>query len=128
MMKKGSIAAVLFVLIVGIVGAVFLYGGGSSETGAMLLETTESPSPTGTTSTTLMGSGCVCSGCTGKAVKDPLGQFGDACCHPNGQVSPGVSCNEHCTKMGTGVNAKGKGQIKCTSGACTGADCTPTFV
>jgi len=43
MTKKGSIAAVLFVLIVGIVGAVFLYGGGSSETGAMLLENGESP-------------------------------------------------------------------------------------
>jgi len=46
MAKKGSIAAVLFVLIVGIVGAVFLYGGGSSETGAMLLENGKvSPSP-----------------------------------------------------------------------------------
>jgi len=52
MTKKGSIATVLFVLIVGIVGAVFLYGGGSSETGAMLLENGEPSEPPTTTVTT----------------------------------------------------------------------------
>jgi len=125
MAKKGSIAAVLFVLIVGIVGAVFLYGGGSSETGAMLLENDQGS--TTTTGVPEAGEKCECtitddgSGKCKKVTAAGQPQPG-GCCNSKGIVSGTKTCQEHCEDSFTAANkgqGKGKGGEGCAvTGVC----------